>query len=125
MTRPQDPPSTPVEVVQRLSQLVGELRGLVEDLARLEIDAVKCRHAADLAEAKAFLAAQGSVDFRRKTAFEETARQQLEADTAEALLRICKARIRGTETEIDVGRSYGATVRAELSTLDYTGGRGR
>lgn len=119
------PPSTPVEVVQRLSQLVGDLKDLVEQLARFEMDAVVQRHAADIAEAKAYLSGSGSVDARRKHALLATQQQQLEADTAEALLRVCKARIRALETEIDVGRTYGATVRAELETLGYTGGRGR
>lgn len=112
-------------MVQRLAQLVGELKRLTGELARLEMDAVVQRHAADVAEAKAFLRADGPVDQRRKEARLAAARELLEADTAEALLRVCKARIRATETEIDVGRTYGATVRAELQTLGYTEGRGR
>lgn len=121
MSRPgQAPPSTPVEVVQRLSQLVGELRGQVDELERLESMAVVARHAAEVGEAKAFLKAQGSVEVRRKLAIVAVEAERLEADTAEAMLRLCKARIRAIETEIEVGRTYGATVRAEMQTMAYS-----
>lgn len=121
----QAPPSTPVEVVQRLAQLVDELKGQVRELERFESIAVTSRHAAEIAEAKGFLRAEGAEQARRRQAILAAEAERLEADTAEAMLRLCKARIKAIETEIEVGRTYAATVRAELGTLGYTEGRGR
>jgi hypothetical protein len=112
-------PQTPVDVVRQLSALTGELRGHVDQLALAERDMVEKRHAADMAEARAFLNADGAMDMRRMRAKVAAGDKELEALVAESLVRVLKARIKATEIRIDVGRTYGATLRAELSTLGY------
>ncbi len=110
-------PHTPVDVVRHLGELTRELGDLTEALAISELDAARKRHAADLAESKAFLTAEGPMDVRRHTARVAAAAEEEAALVLEAVVRATRARIRAVQTRVDVGRSYGATMRAELQTL--------
>lgn len=105
------------DIVLQLSELGRELDAAVTTLKGAELDAVKKRHAADLAESRAFVNASGPVDQRRHLARIAAAGEQEQAVVAEAVLRYLRARIRAIDTRIEIGRSYGATVRAELKTL--------
>jgi hypothetical protein len=112
-------PSTANEVVLALTSLTRELRDKVAAYRHAELDAALKRHAADLAEARAFLSAEGSVEQRKRLAEVDSADVEGEALVAEAVVRVIKAELRAIETRIEVGRTYGATVRAELSTIGY------
>jgi translation elongation factor EF-Ts len=114
-------PATPNEVVHNLAELTRELRDKTSAYRTAEHDAALKRHAADMAESRAFLTADGAMDLRKHQARTAADRQEGEALVAEALVRILKAEIRSIETRIDVGRTYGATVRAELATLGMDG----
>ena len=94
----------------------------MKQLKTAEHDAAVKRHAADLAESKAFIAAGGSMDLRKHQARVETEQQEFDAKVAEAVVRSTRAQIRAVETRIDVGRSMNAGLRAELKTLDFGGG---
>ena len=108
---------TPQQVVHHLGDLTLQLDELVKRYKVAEHDAATNRHAADLAESKAFLVAEGTVDTRKHKARIASKEQELTALTCEAEVRGLRAQIRAMETRIDVGRSYGAAVRAELKTL--------
>jgi hypothetical protein len=112
-------PATANEVVRNLAELTRELRDKTSAYRTAETDAALKRHAADMVEVRAFLSAEGSVEFRKNKAKEASDRAEGDALVAEALVRILKAEIRSIETRIDVGRTFGATVRAELKTLAY------
>lgn len=112
---------TPAEIVRNLSALTGELDRLVTALKGADKDAAEKRHAADLAESRAFMAASGSMDLRKHQARIESERQEFDAKVAESLVRGLRAQVRAVETRIDVGRSFGAAVRAELKTLGMDG----
>jgi hypothetical protein len=114
-----NPPATANEVIRNLADLTRELRDKTSAYRGAEHDAAVKRHAANMIEARAFLAAEGSVEFRKNTAKVAAGHAEGEALVAEALVRILRAEIRSIETRIEVGRSYGATVRAELKTLYY------
>jgi hypothetical protein len=114
-------PATANEVVRNLADLTRELRDKTSAYRSAEMAAAMKRHAADMVEARAFLAADGSVEFRKTTAKVAAERAEGDALVAEALVRILKAEIRSIETRIDVGRTFGATVRAELRTLGMDG----
>jgi hypothetical protein len=107
-------PSTANEVVLALAALTRELRDRVAAYRHAELDAAPKRHRANLAEARAFLSAEGSVEQRKRLA--EIAAEEAEghALVAEAVVRIIKAELRALDTRIEVGRSYGAAIRAEL-----------
>ena len=47
---------------------------------------------------------------------------RLAADVAEAVVRHLRRRIDAVKTRIDVGRSYGAAVRAEISLAGHEEG---
>ena len=110
-------PQTPLEVIQQLGELTIQLRDQVRAYGQAEQDAVAKRHAADQIEARAFLRAEGSVEFRKNQAKVGADKAEEAAKIAEALVRILKARIRVIETEIDVSRTNGATLRSEFKTL--------
>jgi hypothetical protein len=113
-------PATPVEVVRHLSELTRQLRALVDQLAAAERDAAEKRHAADMVESRAFLRAEGAMELRKHSSRVAADTAEQDALIAEAVVRITRQRIRALETSIEVGRSYGATVRAEFRTLGMT-----
>jgi hypothetical protein len=113
------PPTNPAEVVRGLSTLTERLYQHVRSYADAEKEAVQLRQAADIVEARAFLRAEGSVDAKKRQAALDAEDAEGKALVAEAVVRTLKAKIRAIETDIDVHRTFGATVRAELKTLGY------
>ncbi len=101
----------------QLSRLGQELDQLVSALGEQEIVAIHARSQAQHTEAVAYLNAEGPVEERKREAFLYAEEQLKEAEVAEAVVRHLKAKIKATEARIDIGRTIGATVRAELSTL--------
>lgn len=112
-------PATANDVVRQLSTLTARLYTLVGQYADAEREAVELRQAADVVEAKAFLRAEGAVETRKRQALIDADDAESKARVAEALVRTLRAKIRATETDIDVHRSFGASIRAELQTLGY------
>ncbi|MGH7876619.1 MAG: hypothetical protein ACRENM_02990 [Candidatus Dormibacteraceae bacterium] len=110
---------TPNQVVRQLSELGRELDAAVRTLKDSEVEAVTKRHAADMAESRAFVAAEGSMELRKHRARLEADPLEGEALVAEAVVRHLRTRIRSIDTRIEIGRSYGAAVRAELKALSY------
>jgi len=106
---------TPNSVVSGLLELSRELAELSKDLDQLEADAVNSREDFTLAEARAFLRAEGAMDIRKRQAIIDTHNERLVAETAEALVRGRKRQIDSIKVRIDVGRSAAAALRAEMS----------
>ena len=88
-------------------------------LKAADLDATEKRHAADMAESLAFVRAEGSMDLRKHLARIEAGPLEKEALVAEAVVRYLRQRINAIATRIEVGRSAGAALRAELSALPY------
>lgn len=114
-------PANPTQVALHLAELARDLDTTVRQLEQADRDATEKRAAADLAFSRAFLAASGSVDARKHQAGIDTHEQRLGADVAEALVRHLRRRIDAIKTRIDVGRSYGAAVRAEIGLAGNQG----
>ena len=108
-------PMTASDVALQLAKLARQLDDLVRQIGRAETDAVNKREDYTLAHAKAFLAAQGAMDVRKQVAIEQTHVERLAAETAEAVVRGLRRQIDTVRVRIDVGRSLGAAVRAEIS----------
>lgn len=106
---------TPNEIAHRLIQLANQLDDTVEKLKIAETNAVEKRHSADLSYGQAFLDAVGSVEQRKQVALVDTAAATKEADLAEVAVKHLRRRIEAIKVRIDVGRSYGAAVRAEIN----------
>ena len=108
-------PQTPNEVVLQLAALARQLEQNTTDLNEADTIAVRAREALKLAEAKAFLMAQGSVEARKAQSIVETHDSRLAAELADALVRGLRNSNRTLQIRIDVGRTYAATVRSEIS----------
>jgi hypothetical protein len=103
------------DVAQQLANLGRELDVTVEQIQVADLDATRKRGAFDLAYSKAFVKAEGSMDLRKHLAVIDTYDQRMEADVADALVRHLRRRIDAISKRIEVGRSIGTTVRAEVS----------
>lgn len=110
-------PQTPLEAVREMRDLTLALAQRTAAYRAAEHDAATKRAAAELAQARAFLNADGAMDLRKQVARIEAAPLLGAADVAEALVRVLKQEIRNIETSIDCSRTTAATIRAELSTL--------
>lgn len=108
-------PLTPNQVVAQLAELARDLDVTVRHLQDAEVVAVDARHAVTLAEAKAFLAAEGSVETRKRLAFVCCEQMAYEAEVAEAAVRHLRRRIAAVGVRIDVGRSYSSAIKAEMA----------
>lgn len=108
-------PQTSTEVAQGLARLSRQLDSAVTDLARLDEAAIRARSAFEVAYARAFLTAEGAMDIRKQDAVLQTSDLKLTAELAEAQVRATKESIRALGTRIDVGRSLGTAIRAEVS----------
>jgi uncharacterized protein (UPF0261 family) len=110
---------TPNSVVIQLAELSRDLDHTVRLLKDADLDAVTKRHTADLAESHAYVQAEGSQELRKHLARIATDRQEQEAVVAEAVVRYLRQRLNAIGVRIDVGRSVGAALRAELAALPY------
>lgn len=107
-------PQTATEVALQLAKLGRELDQLVRQLEMADRDATEKKAAYDLAFSRAFIAETGSVEQRRHLAVVETHRLRLEADVADALVRHLRRSVDAVKVRIDVGRSLGTAIRAEI-----------
>lgn len=106
---------TPNGVVTGLLELSRELAALSKGMDDLEADAVNAREDYTLANAQAFLAAEGAMDMRKAQAIVATHHERLAAETAEALVRGRKRQLDTLKVRVDVGRSAAAALRSEMS----------
>jgi len=113
-------PATATDVALQLARLARDLDDTVHQMQEADQDATAKRAAFDLAFSRAFIAAQGSVETRKHLAVVDTHQARLEAEVADALVRHLRRRVDAIKTRIDVGRSYSAAIRAEI-TLGNTG----
>ncbi len=114
-------PQNATEVARALARLARELDDTVGALHVADEDATRKRVTFDLAYSKAFVAAQGSVDQRKHLAVIETHPLRDEAEVADSLVRHLRRRLDALRVRIDVGRSYGAAIRAELALAGSDG----
>lgn len=110
--------TSPLGVGRLLGKIVEEIGVLVRQLGEADWEASKAKAEYDRAYAVAYRQASGSVESRRHTATEVTHGRRLEAEEAASKVRSIKAEIRWMETRVDVGRSYGAALRAEAAAVN-------
>lgn len=111
-------PTTPIAVGHLLGQIVAEIGKYVEELSEADMAATRAKAEYDRAYAIAFRQASGSIESRRHTATEVTHGRRLEADEGASRVRSLRTRIKYLETRIDVGRSFGAALRAEAAAVN-------
>lgn len=113
---------TASSVAKHLLAPSRQLDEVTVELNEKDVEATELAEGAKLAEAKAFVKAEGSVDFRKNIAIIDTHEVRLEAKVAEATVRGLIRTVKTLQSRIDVGRSHGATVRAETQLAPYMGG---
>lgn len=106
---------TTQEVVRKLGALSTELNTATENLDVAEKDAVNKREDYTLAYAGEFLAAEGAMEVRKQLALQATAAERLAAETAEQVVRGLRRQVDTLRVRIDVGRSMGTALRAEIA----------
>jgi hypothetical protein len=114
-------PMTSTDVAMQLAKLARSLDALIMSIGQAETDAVNAREDYTLALSKAFLRAEGPMDVRKHQSIADTHAERLAAETAEALVRGLRRQIDSVKIRIDVGRSVGAAVRAEISLAGRDG----
>jgi len=107
-------PTSAVLELAKLSRLIDELGFKLHDAER---DAVQKRHEFTIAQAKAFLTAEGSIQARQAQASIDTEALRVAAELAEAEVRILKSDIRILEARMEVGRSVVGVLRAEAQVV--------
>lgn len=117
-----DRPTTPLDVGRWLSTLTHEIGEKLDELRDADLEATRAKADYDRAVAVAFKQCSGSVEARRHMTTEMCHGRRLAAEEAACRVRDLKARIRLLETRIDVGRSWGAALRAEMAALPWQEG---
>jgi hypothetical protein len=108
---------TPNDVALQLSRLARQLDELVGQIDAAERHAVTAREDFTLAYANAFLAAEGSIEARKHKATVATHVQRLAAEAGEQVVKGIRRQIDSVKLRVDVGRSLGAALRAELGAM--------
>jgi hypothetical protein len=101
------------EVLDRLSECSRLLDKAQQDLADLDEAAVRAKQAYEVAWARAYLKAEGSIEARKAEAVIVTAGECLEAELCAAKVRACRERIRTLGAQLDVGRTLSAAIRSQ------------
>jgi len=107
-------PQTATDVAANLAHIARQLDGAVRDLRTLDEESVRARSRFEVAFAKAFLSAAGSMDVKKQEAILATETQKLDAEIADQKVRSQRALIDSLKVRIDVGRSYGSALKAEI-----------
>jgi hypothetical protein len=103
------------DVAANLAQLARDLDACVRTLDAADRDSVNKRETYTLALSRAFLSAEGSVEQRKHEAITRTHAERLAAETADAIVRGLRRQVDTIRLRVDVGRSLGAAIRAEVS----------
>lgn len=112
-----DTPITAMGVSKHLGDLAKELDALVNLIGEEDLIATVKREEYLRAYADAWRAAVGSVEARKQIAISLTRDQRLAAEIADCTIRDLRRKIDALRVRIDVGRSYGAAVRAEVELV--------
>ena len=91
--------------LERLAELSKLLDKATDEIAVLDEEAVRAKQLYEVAYARAFLDAIGSMELRKQIATYETREANLTMELAQAKVRAIKERIRTLGTQIEVGRS--------------------
>jgi hypothetical protein len=112
---------SPNSVALQLASLGRDLDRLVQEIDKAETRAVNAREDYTVANSTAFLTAEGAMDMRKHTAIVESSEFRLAAETAEAVVRGLRRQIDAVRVRIDIGRSMGVALRAEIDLIGKDG----
>lgn len=110
-------PSTAMGVAQHLGKLAKELDDLVKKIGESDSIATVVREEYIRAYARAWRNCSGTAEARKQTSLDLTQAERLSAEMADCEVRDLRRQIDALRVRIDVGRSYGAAVRAEVELV--------
>ena len=102
------------EVLERLSECSRLLDKAQQELADLDEAAVRAKQSYEVAWARTYLRAEGSIEARKAEAVLVTAGECLESELCAAKVRACRERIRTLGAQLDVGRTLSAAIRSQF-----------
>jgi hypothetical protein len=105
---------TQLKIIERLQECSRLLDAAQPDLAEFDEAAVRAKQAYEVAYARAYLKAEGSIEARKAEAVIVTAGEALEAELCAAKVRACRERIRTLGAQLDVGRTLSAAIRSQF-----------
>ncbi len=108
-------PQTATQVAQHLLALARDHDRLTTELSRLDEAAVRARARYEVTFARAFLEGEGAVDSRKHAARLAVESEWLDTEIADQRVRSCREQLRSIGTRIEVGRSFGSAIKAEVS----------
>jgi phage shock protein A len=103
------------QALERLAELSRMLDNATTEVAELDENAVRAKAAYEVAWARAFINAAGSMDLRKQIATYETQEENLTTELAAMKYRACKERIRTLNTQIEVGRSLASAQKTQYN----------
>lgn len=104
-----------IDVIKRLGELSRMLDTATSDMLQLDEAAVTAKQSHEVAFAKYFLSASGSIDVRKQMTIVQCSEQKFAMEIAEVQLRACKERINTLRTQISIGQSVSAALRQQFS----------
>lgn len=105
---------TQAQALERLAELSRMLDAATTEIAVLDEEAVRAKAAFEVAYARAFLDAMGSMDVRKQISIYETQAESLACELALMKVRACKERIRTLGVQIEVGRSIASATKTQF-----------
>jgi len=110
-------PQTATEVAQFLASLARQLAELTKEIGTADRQAVHARERYVQYYAQTWRKLNGAVENRKQECLALTGPARLTAEEADARVRDLRRQIDAVKVRIDVGRSYGAAVRAEIELV--------
>jgi hypothetical protein len=111
----QSAPQTAMEMGEHLAELGQRLQNVVDRLTVADRQSVATREAYTVAYARAWRACMGTAEAKKQQATLMTHDERLAAEEADAEVRDLRRRLDAMKMHIEVSRSYGAALRAEIS----------
>lgn len=108
-------PQNAMQVAEHLAGLSKDLDKLVKDLGEADHIATVLREEYIKDYAATWKNTVGSLEARKQMTLSLTHEKRLAAEVADSHVRDLRRKVDALKVRIDVGRSYGAAVRAEVS----------
>lgn len=104
----------PSRIIQELQELTRLNRQGVEHLYEVEQELAHAENALDLAEAKSFIKAEGTIAERQAISRIESAQLRLERDLVKAKVTRVRQKLKAIESEIMANATISKLIQAEM-----------
>lgn len=109
-----DRPLTPAAAAQTLWQIEQDIDTETKELVKLRGEYADLLKAHRLAFAQTFLGAQGSMDFRRRYAEQETIDSWFKVQVHEQAVAACQDKLKALRDRSEIGRAINSNLKEEM-----------